>query len=161
MSNVPMTRPEEALAIHELEYSHSVTFVGLEGGRIVLSSGSEFRISEDGGITWGEAYEGKDEDGNVLQGGCASLVNLSGGAVGLATMRRRPGASNSYETEMVFRRSEDEGKTWSAPTVMNQCLLRAHALQDVMLRTESGRIILPRRSFIPGRRCLYESRLTG
>jgi len=143
MSNSPMTRPEGALAIHNQKYSHSVTFVGLEGGRILLSNGSKFSVSDDGGITWAEPYEGKEKDGSCFEGHCASLVNLSGGAIGLATMRQRPGATTSYEPEMVFRRSEDEGRTWSGPTVMNQCLLRAHALQDVMIRTESGRIILP------------------
>jgi len=136
MSNVPMTRPEEALAIHEQNYGHSLTFAGLEGGRILLST--------DGGITWSEPYRGVDEKGEPLTGGsCASLVSLPGGAIGLATLRRRPDLPTNSDTEMVFRTSEDEGRSWSPPTVMNQCLLRAHALQDVMLRTQSGRIILP------------------
>ena len=143
MSNVPMTRSEEALAIHDQQYGHSVTFAGLEGGQILLSTGSLFCVSDDGGITWSEPFEGKDEQGKPLAGHCASLVNLSGCAIGLATMRRRPGACNQYDTEMIFRISEDEGRTWSPPTVMNQCLLRAHALQDVMICTASGRLVLP------------------
>ncbi len=143
MSNVPMTRPEEALAIHEQHYGHSVTFVGLEGGRILESTGAEFLYSDDGGITWSEPYPALDENGQQLQGHCASLVNLSGDAIGLATLRYRPESTNQYDTEMVFRTSEDQGHTWSPPRVMNQCLLRAHALQDVMIRTVSGRIILP------------------
>jgi len=143
MSNVPMTRPEEMLAVHEQHYGHSVTFVGLESGRILESSGAEFLCSDDGGITWSEPYRAVDENGEQLQGACASLVNISGGAIGLATLRHRAGVANHHETEMVFRTSEDEGHTWSPPTVMNQCLLRAHALQDVMVRTTSGRVILP------------------
>ena len=35
MSNVPMTRPEEALAIHETRYFHSSTFTELEDGRVL------------------------------------------------------------------------------------------------------------------------------
>ena len=35
MSNVPMTRPEKALAIHKTSYFHSSTFVKLEDGRIL------------------------------------------------------------------------------------------------------------------------------
>ena len=140
MSNVPMTRPEEALAIHDMRCGHGATWVGLEGGRILMSAG-QFTVSDDGGITWGEWYPGLDENGDGVSGPC--LVSLAGGAIGMASMRRRPGAENPYETEMLFRRSEDEGKTWSPPVVMNQCLLRAHALQDTMIRTESGRIILP------------------
>ena len=57
MRNVPMTRPEEALAIHDQAYGHSLTFVGLEGGRILLSSGRVFRYSDDGGITWSEEFQ--------------------------------------------------------------------------------------------------------
>ena len=48
MSNVPMTRPEEAIAIHDQIYGHSLTFVGLDGGRILMSSGREFAYSDDG-----------------------------------------------------------------------------------------------------------------
>ena len=35
MSNIPMTRPEEALAIHETRYFHSSTFTELEDGRVL------------------------------------------------------------------------------------------------------------------------------
>lgn len=142
MSNVPMTRPEEALAIHEQQYFHSLTFTGLDDGRILLSNGKEFRYSEDGAISWGEPFMGEVAEGPPLEGSCACLVNLSGDALGLATMRQRPGSQSSNDTEMSFRRSEDQGRTWSAPTVMNTGL-RAHAYQDTLLRTESGRIILP------------------
>ncbi len=143
MSNVPMTRPEEVLAIHEQSYGHSVTFVGLEDGRILESTGSEFLYSDDGGITWSEPYPALDENGEQLDGQCASLVNLAGGAIGLATLRYHSGVANHYETEMVFRTSENQGRNWSPPAVMNRSLLRTHALQDVMIRTASGRIILP------------------
>ena len=51
MSNVPMTRPEEALAIHETRYFHSSTFTELEDGRILHAAGTNFNTSDDGGIT--------------------------------------------------------------------------------------------------------------
>ncbi len=143
MSNVPMTRPEEALAIHDQSYSHSLTFVGLEGGRILLSNGRIFRHSDDGGVSWSEEYAGETADGEPLEGSCACMVKLSGGAIGLATMRIKPGSDVVYDTEMVFRRSEDGGRNWSPAVVMNTGLMRAHAYQDTMLRTESGRIIQP------------------
>ena len=143
MSNVPMTRPEEMLAFHD-GYFGGESFLGLEGERILFSSGTHFSISSDGGTTWSEPYQGVDEKGESFEGACVSLVNLSGGAIGMATRRVRPGSVNTvYESEMVFRTSEDEGKTWSPVTVMNQCLLRAHGLHDTMIRTSSGRIILP------------------
>lgn len=41
MTNVPMARSGEALAVHDQQYGHSVTFAGLEGGRILLSTGRQ------------------------------------------------------------------------------------------------------------------------
>lgn len=142
MNNVPMTRPEEALAIHEQHFG-GVAFLELEGGRILFTSGPLFSISADGGISWSDPFHAIDEKDEPLVGGNASLVSLSGGAIGMATIRRKPGAANVYDTEMVFRTSEDEGKTWSPFTVINKSLLRAHALSDTMIKTESGRLILP------------------
>jgi hypothetical protein len=123
--------------------------VGLEEGRILLTTGDQFSISDDGGITWSELYQGKDDKGKPIAGhGSESLVNLSGGAIGLATLRSRPGFSDYYRTqsygyELIFRASKDEGKTWSDPTVMSQGLASVYCFQDTMIRTESGRIILP------------------
>ena len=51
MSNVPMTRPEELLAVHEFGYGHTVTFVEMEDGRVLMFGGGEFRTSEDWGLT--------------------------------------------------------------------------------------------------------------
>ncbi|MEW6749639.1 MAG: sialidase family protein [Candidatus Latescibacterota bacterium] len=142
MSNVPMTHPERALAIHDQQHGHAVTFARLPGERILLGTGSQFRVSDDGGLTWGEPYTGSDESGAPLDGGCASLVNLCGEVLGIATTGRRPGAVHRYDAQMVFRTSQDEGRHWSPPVVMNGSL-PAFALQDVMLRTTSGRIVLP------------------
>jgi len=138
-----MTRPERALAIHDQQYGHSVTFAGLDGGRILLLGGRELRVSDDGGVTWGEPYPLVDHKGEPLRGSCPCLVKLADRALGLATMRTRPGALSDEELEMVFRTSEDEGRSWSPPVVMNRCMRPAHALQDVMIRTESGRLVLP------------------
>ena len=142
MGNVPMTRPDEVLATHD-GFQLGGAFLGLEGGRILCTNGTGFSISADGGITWSEPYHGKDEKGEPLTGGNPSLVSLPGGAIGMATKRIRPGSSSIYDSEMIFRTSEDEGKIWSPLTVMNQGLLRAHGLSDTMIRTESGRLILP------------------
>ena len=47
MSNVPMTRPEEALAIHEPAVAALSTFVELQDGRILAAAGdtSAFTVS--------------------------------------------------------------------------------------------------------------------
>ena len=137
-----MTRPEEMLAYHDGHFGGQA-FVGLEGGSILFSNGTHFSVSADGGVTWSEPYAGLDENGAPLTLGSASLVRLSGGAIGMATKRTRPGTSRIYESQMVFRRSEDGGRTWSALTLMNHWMLAAHALNDTMIRTQSGRILLP------------------
>ena len=142
MSNVPMTRPDEMLAFHDGQLNGHA-FLGLDGGRILFSNGTHFSVSPDGGATWSQPYPGRDENGDPLTLGNASLVHLAGGAIGMATKRTRPGTSRIYESQMVFRRSQDEGRTWSPLTLMNHWMLAAHALNDTMIRTHSGRIILP------------------
>ncbi|MBK36823.1 MAG: hypothetical protein CME26_15010 [Gemmatimonadetes bacterium] len=144
MSNVPMTRPHEALAIHETDFFHSSTFVQLDDGRILHAAGTTFTTSEDGGLTWSEPFSRDDEDGNPVGGGGTSLVNLSNGGVGLAAMWRAPrGTVSEKKIHLLFWRSENAGETWARPIVVTSPSIRTYAYQDVLLRTESGRIILP------------------
>lgn len=145
MSNVPMTRPEEALAVHETTYFHSSTFVELEDGRILHAAGTIFTTSDDRGLTWSEPFECHDTEGNAVGGGGTSLVNLSNGGVGLAAMWRPPEGRvpTAKNTCLLFWRSEDGGQTWEPPVEVISPAVRTHAYQDVLLRTTSGRIILP------------------
>ena len=142
MSNVPMTRPEDALAVHETRYFHSSTFTRLEDGRILHAAGRTFTTSDDGGLGWSDPFKCRDVNGDPVGGGGTSLVRLSGDGVGLAAICRdreqpRRGA------HMLFWRSEDGGKTWEAPVRVTPPGLGVHAYQDVLLRTSSGRIVLP------------------
>lgn len=137
MSNVPMTRPEEMLTVHETTFFHSSTFVELEDGRILHAAGTAFTTSEDGGLTWSEPFSCIDKDGNPVGGGGTSLVKCSGKGVGLAAMRRDPHA------HLLFWRSEDGGTTWEPPVRVTPPGLPTYAYQDVLLCTSSGRIILP------------------
>ena len=140
MSDVPMTRPDEALAQHLLPFGHSTTWVDLGGGQILMTEGRNFYRSEDGGLTWSQPFAGKNEDGSNLSAGCACMVRLNDGGLGLAHIERN--SDRHGDSSMVFKRSTDGGKTWSKPVRMNRHL-PAHALQDVFLRTSSGRLILP------------------
>src|SRR5262249_26570519 len=85
-ADVPMTRPEELLAVHETKFYHSSTFVELEGGRILHASKTTFTTSGDGGVTWSEPFECKDTNGNPVGGEGSSLVKLSGRGIGLAAI---------------------------------------------------------------------------
>ena len=145
MSHVPMTRPDEMLAMFEQAYGHSVSFCRLEDGRILMvADGGEFCVSPDGGITWGTPYRGRIAGAEDLPFHNPSLVKLAGKTIGIAFLRRRLQLTNSpLRSTMVFMTSEDEGHTWSDPVEMNRNLLPAHACQDSFVRTSSGRLILP------------------
>ncbi len=146
MSNVPMTRPEEALAIHETRYFHSSTFTELEDGRVLHAAGTQFNTSDDGGITWSESFSCSDTEGNPVGGGGTSLVRLSGSGIGLAAMQRPSDDSpenDRWNAHLVFWRSEDGGETWEPPVRITPPGVGTYAYQDVLLRTASGRIVLP------------------
>jgi len=141
-TDVPMSNPDMMLAQHKQKGGHSVTWVELDDGRI-LRTGGGFFYSEDGGVTWGERFIPKDDKGEDLMCGSPSLVDLGGGAIGLAYGYKPPDRKNNYHVESYFRRSEDGGQTWSAPVRINPDGPPVHALQDVLLRTSSGRLIFP------------------
>ena len=142
MSNVPMTRPDEVLAVHNTRYFHSSTFVELEeDGRILHVANRTFTTSDDGGLTWSGESQRRDVDGNEVGGGGTSLVKLSGNGIGLAAMAK--GKDPRANSGVVFWRSEDAGETWEPPVRVTPAGVGTHVYQDVLLRTSSGRLILP------------------
>ena len=142
-THMPMTNPGAALAIHNTSYGHSTSWVERDDGSVlVLYGGGRFRMSADGGLTWSEEFQGSDEAGDPLTGGSA-LVRLSGQAIGLLGSRTPDAAVNNYDRELVFRRSCDEGHTWSEPTLINPRGPSSFVWQDMLRRTSSGRIIAP------------------
>ncbi len=138
-TNVPMTNQKLMLAMHEQKYGHSVSFVELADGRVLLGGGNEFRVSADGGLTWSEPFKGKDDKGNEVH--AWALVRLSGEAIGLVFPEFGPAPRS--ECDLFFRRSQDDGRTWSAPVQINPQGYSAYICQDVLCRTSSGRILLP------------------
>ncbi len=138
-----MTRPEEFLAIHNQGYGHSSTFVEVEGDRILCVAGGGFTTSDDGGITWSEPFHCTDTNGDPVGDSGASFVKLDGKGIGLAAGRRHFKKGERHQAEMIFWRSPDGGKTWEPPITVSPPGCATYALQDVMLRTSSGRIILP------------------
>ena len=141
-AGVPMSNPDMLLTLHEQKDGHSVTWAELDDGRI-LRTGGGFFYSEDGGLSWSEHFLPKDEKGEDMVGGSLSLVKLSGGSIGLAHITNPPDLNNNYGRRAEFRRSEDGGRTWSKPIAISPPGLSVNALQDVLLRTSSGRLIYP------------------
>ncbi len=142
MSNVPMTRPDEVLAIHDTRYFHSSTFVELEDGRVLHAAKNTFTTSADGGLTWSEESQRRDTEGNEVGGGGTSLVKLTGNGIGLAGMVQRKDDPRA-KSGVVFWRSEDAGETWKSPVRVTPHGMATHMYQDVLLRTSSGRLIMP------------------
>ena len=84
------------------------------------------------------AFECKDVDGQPVNG--LSVVCLEGDGVGLVG-RGRPLDKVPYE--LLFWRREDNGRNWQRPTVCSTAGLQPYMLQDTLVRTSCGRLILP------------------
>ena len=146
-SNVPMTRPEGMLAEHKTNFFHSSTFAELDDGRILHAAGTRFTTSADGGITWSAPFSCVDTEGNKVGGNCTSLVRLDGKGVGLSGQicdeTIKSFGKKNRTRHMVFWRSPDGGKTWEPPVRISPMGIMTQSVQDVLLRTSSGRIVLP------------------
>ncbi len=162
MSNVPMTRPDEMLAEHTSAHRHTA-LLQLRDGRILQASGRKFTVSEDGGLSWSGPFQRTDKNGELVGGGGTSLVNLEGDAIGLTAIggradetadetlaekkaRRVAGRRTAH---MRYWRSEDSGETWE-PSVQVTYPGFGFALHNSMIRTSSGRLVLPA-YMVPGK----------
>lgn len=139
-SNVPMSRPEAALAIHNTKCGYNITWAQLDSNRIILNTSSGFAYSDDCGMSWSEPYEGKHASGESVSAG-GSLVSLGRGVMGMTFVAGKPPSSSSGR-RLYFCKSTDEGHTWSAPVLINP-EQSAVALSDVLLQTTCGRLIYP------------------
>ena len=144
MSDVPMTRQDEMLAIHYTKHISSATFVELDDGRILHAADQSFITSDDGGLTWSEEFRCRDTNGGPVGGKGTSLVKLDGKGIGLAAIRRHSqGDLRIPEVYTLFWRSVDGGETWEPPVRATPEGVVGNILHDVLLRTSSGRIVLP------------------
>src|SRR5262249_35221917 len=91
----------------------------------------------------------KDKNGDPFDVRDTSLVKLSGRGVGLAG-RRIPKTEDDrrWGTPLLFWRSSDAGETGGPPVGIASPGLAGYPLQDVLLRTSSGRIIYPVYNFM-------------
>ncbi len=132
-----MTRPDEMLAMDDDPKGNY--YAQFEDGRVLSVDDGAFRTSEDGGLTWSKPSERRDTDGCPVGQRAMSLLSLSGNNVGLITNPRPPG-----DGHVLFWRSEDGGETWSAPVRATPPGTGTYVVStDVVMRTSSGRIIVP------------------
>ena len=152
MSNAPMTLPELAISIQFRPYGHTSTYAQLDDGRILHASHHVCEWSEDGGLTWSENQFMKDTNGDQVGASETSLVRLSGrNEVGLCARVSETPPPSSPEGYALppscltyfFWRSTDGGETWQPPVRMSPPGLSTAGYQDSMLRTSTGRIVVP------------------
>ena len=83
MHKIYMSHPEECIADIRWPYFHDSSFIRLKDGSVMHHAGHRFSISKDKGMTWSKPYVKKDANGDLVGKGNSSLVNLSGGGIGL------------------------------------------------------------------------------
>ena len=153
MSNVPMTLPQLAISIQARPFSHTSSYVELEDGRIIHCSHRVREWSDDGGLTWSQTWAEDqwmvDTNGDPVGNAETSLVKLSGrNEIGQTARCPDEPAQTEYAMppdglHFKFWRSKDGGETWDPPVRMSPPGLPTAGFQDTLLRTSSGRILLP------------------
>ena len=88
--------------------------IGLKDGSLMTVPTSGRSISLDGGLTWTDTEFVHDVDGNQIACGFRRLVRLKSGGIG-GFCRENDSQTQRYGMSPWFRRSDDEGRTWSKP----------------------------------------------
>ncbi len=99
--------------------------VGLKDGSLMLAQGSKYRISGDGGVTWGEAEPLNCEIG------ASELIRLRSGALAIY---------GTKDDNRCFASSPDEGKTWSEPSVICPTSVGSPLFHS-MIQLSTGRLL--------------------
>lgn len=103
--------------------------------------------SRDYGMSWTDPKPlVKKESGiNVME---PSLLRLPDGSVGLMYLAKQ----SMQHGQMVWRRSCDDGKTWSETRVVYDVGRYTICLNDVLVQLEGGRILFPVCERLPGKK---------
>jgi len=115
--------PEGVIEITGIRDGGSI--VQLEDGSLMLAQGRDYRISKDGGRTWGE--------GGSLELEALGIIRLKSGALGLYGGPVR----NRY-----FSSSTDEGESWAEPIPLPTYGGGFHPMHHSMIQLSTGRLIL-------------------
>ncbi len=101
--------------------------------------------SYDEGETWSDPIDLIDKNENDLNIMCVSFLRMQNGDLGIFYARnfRKPNDNRDYN-EVLFRRSKDEGKTWSDAVKCHNITDDWVCLENGrVIRTKTGRIIVP------------------
>jgi len=139
-----MSNPELMLACHDTFALARGGCIPLKSGRILAVSGSGAAYSDDGAMTWCEPYEGVYTNGGRPK--IQNLVELADGTIAGIDFCARPvprSKKKGLAPEAFLTVTEDLGRTWSEPRPINDDGMRSSAFTNAIMRTSSGRIILP------------------
>ncbi len=158
--DVPMTRAEECLAVHD-GIGRRARFVELPDGRILLGTNDKLYTSSDSGMTWSEPWQPRYADNQeAVQWGEGSLVLFKDRTLGHVgrpvtsgeVVLRQRSIENARklldeerpDSHLLLWRSRDGGKTWSRPKRITAPVgFGLFCVHDVLIRSSSGRILLP------------------
>ncbi len=115
--------PEGVIEITGIAAAGSI--VELKDGSFMLAQGSGYRISKDGGKTWGE--------GGPLAWDTQGVIRLQSGALGLY---------GGSVDDRFFSSSTDEGKTWADPILLPSYGGGFHPMYHSMIQLSTGRLII-------------------
>ena len=131
--------PEERLFLHLDMSLYLGGMIELGDGSLLSMSGQGRSISVDGGETFSDPEPVQDVEGNQIDGGIGHLLRLPSGKIGGFC-----GGSDSkqqYGMSPFFRRSTDEGRTWSRPVRLGEPY--NNAVMHGATITSRGRIVVP------------------
>ncbi len=117
--------------------------VALDDGSLMLIGGSNYYISTDGGLNWGEARPLNCEA--MGASGEQSCIRLQSGKLALAHRGREEAGRGTEEfnwNPLYLSVSEDQGKTWTGAWPMN---LLGGPYHDTLIQLSSGRLLMPSR----------------
>ncbi len=121
----PTFRPVPEGVVELTGFSADGGIVELNDGSLMLAQGYSYRISQDGGQTWGDAQPLNAEIG------AAGIIRLQSGALAIYGKK----GDGWY-----FSSSPDEGKTWTAPVLITD--YPVHPMYHSMIQLKSGRLLL-------------------
>ena len=127
-------------------------FVNLKDGRLIaVGDGYMQRTSTNHGRTWSEKKPLIPEDQRVA--GIWAITRLNDGRLGVIVCRmgglpNQVGldAENFRTQWLYFQSSDDEGQSWSKPSLINKHNTHGAPHMDTLIQLESGRLVLPVRN---------------
>ncbi len=141
MSHLPMSHPELAIKVAPNRFGRP-SIMQLDDGSLLMAGWDLFFRSTDCSMTWDEGAQHCDTDGRPIKSSEMSLVKLSNGGIGVGGIDRDHTVGRGYSRHL-FWRSDDGGRTWAPPVQINPPDKAARSMHSVMIRTTSGRLIVP------------------